>query len=157
MTIPYEVAEQIRFKKAQYCRFLDTKQWASFEKLALPDARFVFHGVNGEVLHDFPSTRALVRPTARMLGDARTSHRVCNPELAPISDSEVSAIWAMEDYLVFPPNRAKPGMVIRGFGHYHEVWERQGDDWLLKRLDLRRQILDTSTFGSSEQKADAFA
>jgi hypothetical protein len=153
--VPYETAEQIRLKKAQYCRFLDTKQWESFEKLALPDARFIFYGVNDEVLHDFASTKALVRLTARMLEDARTSHRVSNSELVQMSESEVHATWAMEDVLVFSPSGNQPGTVVRGYGHYHEVWEKHADDWFLKRLALRLQIRNKSTFGIGEFNADA--
>jgi hypothetical protein len=149
--IPYETAERIRLKKAQYCRFLDTKQWDSFGKLALPEARFVFYSVDDKVLHDFSSTKALVGPTARLLKNARTSHRVSNSELFRIRESEINAIWAMEDLLVFPPAGNEPGSVMRGYGHYHEIWVKQSDDWFLKHLELRRQIMNTSYFGRSTE------
>lgn len=141
MNVAFDTVEQIRLKKAQYCRFLDTKQWESFAKLALPDARFIFYSVNDDVLYDFPSTEALVKPTARLLEDARTSHRVCNSEIYSRSENEILAIWAMEDYLEFPAKNGKSGTAMRGYGHYHEIWQKHGEDWFLKRLELRRQVL----------------
>jgi hypothetical protein len=155
MDISFATAERIRLKKAQYCRFIDTKQWRSFEKLAFPDARFTFYGVNNEVLYDFSSTEELIRPTARLLEHARSSHRVCNSELCQISDREIAAIWAMEDYLVFPAQDGKAGRAMRGYGHYHEIWTQRGQDWFLKKLELRRQVLSSFALGSGGTQTEA--
>jgi hypothetical protein len=154
MKITFEIAEAIRLKKAQYCRFVDTKQWTSFVALALPDARFIFYDVNGKVLHDFASPESLMLPTARLLEDARSSHRVSNSELSLISENEVEAVWAMEDYLVFPAKDGKPGTAMRGYGHYHEIWLRKGEDWFLKKLELKRQIVDSFALRSGASHGD---
>jgi hypothetical protein len=140
MIVPYEVAETIRRKKAQYCRFIDTKQWDSFRALALPDATYIFFDLSGNTLHRFDSPRALIDMTAPFLEGARTSHRVSNSELTRISETKVQSVWAMEDYLLLPPRDGEPASFMRGYGHYHETWTKHGADWFLKSLDLSRTI-----------------
>ncbi|GAA4330916.1 nuclear transport factor 2 family protein [Variovorax defluvii] len=154
MKLSFDIAEIIRQKKAKYCRFVDTKQWKQFEALALPDARFIFYDVNGKVLHDFPSPESLLAPTARLLDGARSSHRVSNSELSLISETQVEAIWAMEDYLVFPAKNGKPATAMRGYGHYHEIWECKEDDWFLKKLELTRQIFHSYALPSEGGQGD---
>jgi hypothetical protein len=155
MSISFETAERIRLKKAQYCRFVDTKQWESFRRLALPHAKFIFYGVDGKILHEFSSTEDLLVPTVRLLEGARTSHRVCNSELSWVSERKVCAIWAMEDYLVFPAQNGNPGSAMRGYGHYYETWEKHGDDWFLAKLELHRQILSSFVLRSGDALTDA--
>ena len=114
MNVAFDTVEQIRLKKAQYCRFLDTKQWESFAKLALPDARFIFYSVNDDVLYDFPSTEALVKPTARLLEDARTSHRVCNSEIYSRSENYAQLARDIRSHTHLTPDFARAC-------HQHEV------------------------------------
>lgn len=52
MAVSPEVAEIIRRKKTQYCRFADLNQFHKFDKIALPDATFKFAGRNSEVLNE---------------------------------------------------------------------------------------------------------
>jgi len=144
MKLTFEVSEAIRSNKARYCRFVDTKQWDELAKLALPETTYTFFDVAGEPLYQFASTQAWLKVTTESLEGAHTSHRVCNSELSMISDSKVAAIWAMEDYLIFKPENGKPSKKMHGYGHYHETWERRGDDWFLSKLELKRTILEFS-------------
>lgn len=52
MAISPEVAEIIRRKKTQYCRFADTNQFHLFDKIALPTTTFKFAGPDGVVLNE---------------------------------------------------------------------------------------------------------
>lgn len=52
MAVSPEVAEIIRTKKTQYCRFADRNQFNLFEQIALPTATFKFAGPDGEVLKE---------------------------------------------------------------------------------------------------------
>lgn len=142
MKITYETSERIRTKKAQYCRFVDTKMWDEYEKLAFPDATFTFLGVDGEILYEFSSTKAHIETAAAALEGAQTSHRVSNSELVRLSDNQIAAIWAMEDYLIFRPRGDDSVSSMRGYGHYHETWELHEGDWFLRKLELRRTILE---------------
>jgi len=52
MAVSPEVAEIIRHKKTQYCRFADTNQFYLFKKIALPTTTFQFAGPDGEVINE---------------------------------------------------------------------------------------------------------
>lgn len=52
MAISPDVAEIIRTKKTQYCRFADTNQFHLYDKIAFPNATFKFAGPDGEVLNE---------------------------------------------------------------------------------------------------------
>src|ERR1700677_3069906 len=58
-----EEKEMIRTRKAQYCRFLDTKQFEQWEKLFNPGAKITFYGVDSRVLMLFDSFEAFASLT----------------------------------------------------------------------------------------------
>ena len=75
-------------------------------------------------------------------GGARTAGVLRTPEVELPLD-EISAIWSMEDYIVFPA--AESGAAsIHGYGHYHETWLQTHDNWCIARLELRRTILEST-------------
>lgn len=152
MAVSYEVAESIISRKSQYCRYLDTKQWDLLESVFAPDPSLTYYDTEGQVAMGryrggaapvplaFDSAKGFTALMAKVLDGARTSHRFGNPELTAISAGETRAVFAMEDRLVF---RGKDGAskTMIGCGHYHEVWVAHGDGWLLRRLQLKRTIL----------------
>jgi hypothetical protein len=148
--IGYEIAEEIREQKARYCRYLDTKQWDMLEELALSNARLTFLDVKGDVLRiggttfDFASPREFVHEMESLFANAQTSHAVTNGEFTLISANEVSVIWAMRDRLVFRPILGLFSISMQGYGHYHELWQRQDDVWRLKCLKLHRTLIEFS-------------
>ncbi|KAK4109104.1 hypothetical protein N656DRAFT_771271 [Canariomyces notabilis] len=150
-----EAAEIIRRKKAQYCRFLDTKQWDALEQLALPDAEFRFLNPDGSVITigktplDFSTPKAFTAFMAVLFDKARTLHMVGGSgEIEPRdSPDEMSAVWGMEDQIVI---RGTAGLAeMRGGGYYHEIWKRDGNggDWHLKSLRLERIYAKSSVLG----------
>ena len=144
MSVSYEVAEAIRGGKARYCRYLDTKQWEKLADIAMPDADLTFLDEDGEVLKVggvrfvFASPAAFAKTMAVIFRNARTSHQVTNSELTHVSDTQVSAVWAMSDYLVLRPLAGIVPVVVFGHGRYHEIWEEHAGDWRLRQLTLRR-------------------
>lgn len=52
MAVSPEVAEIIRRKKTQYCRFADLNQFHLFDKIALPSATFKFAGRDSEIINE---------------------------------------------------------------------------------------------------------
>lgn len=152
MPVAYEVAESIILRKSQYCRYIDTKQWDLLDALFAPHPRLTYYDTHGLVAMGryrggaapvplaFNSAMEFTALMAKVLDGAKTSHRFSNPELTAISASETSAVFAMEDRLIF---RGKDGAskTMLGCGHYHEVWVAHEDGWLLKHLQLKRTIL----------------
>jgi hypothetical protein len=78
MQMSFETAETIRRKKAQYCRYLDTKQWDSLEALAFPNAEMIFLDASGLVQtagkrkFTFSTPKAFVDATRVLFKNAQT-------------------------------------------------------------------------------------
>ena len=76
---------------------------------------------------------------------AQTKHHCHTPEITLTSDTTASAIWAMEDLLLFPN-----GGELFGAGHYHETYEKRSGNWVITSLHLTRTIL-RFTAGSDDR------
>lgn len=113
--------------KARYFRFLDTQQWDLWRELFADDVRFQFRE------EELTGADALVNYVAAHLQDAVTVHHGHTPEISLISPVSARGIWPMEDILRFPDGRVR-----HGYGHYHETYERLGDEWRIKTMKLTR-------------------
>ena len=56
-------------------------------------------------------------------------------DCADLNEVTATAIWAMEDWIVFGDGRE-----LHGAGHYHETYEKQDGTWRIKTLHLTRTI-----------------
>jgi|GEM_PF-1101085 len=133
-------------RKAQHCRFIDTKKWREFARLLRANVEVPIFAPDGAVSARFeasPTSRdAFVRIARDFVARAQTIHQVHNAELHLVSDSEVKAVWSMEDYLVFPSAAGHEAKSVHGYGHYYETWALSDGDWLLSRMVLRRTLLE---------------
>jgi hypothetical protein len=148
MAVPPEVAAIISRKKAQYGRYIDTKQWDKFHQIALPDAELSFLDSDGSVLKvgrtplAFSSTKSFTTFFAKSLVKVDTLHMFGPGELEWIGPGEVKAIWGMEDQLIM---NGPGGLVeVRGGGYFHETWKMKEGDWFLASLRLERTYTKTS-------------
>lgn len=137
--------ELVRKAKARYCRYLDTKQWSSFAELLAPDAEIRVIDPEGGVIAAFNARDPFVASAEAFLSGTQSVHQVHNDELTLLSDTEVHAIWSMEEFIVFPQVKPEGSKALRGYGHYEETWIRSPEGWRIARLELRRTILQTST------------
>lgn len=124
--ISFQTYLDITNKKAQYGRYLDTKQWSAFRSIALPDAHFEFRDTDGSVfvrdekILSFESTTAFVDFFSKYFAGAQTLHMFGPPHM--IAESSVAAgervkvTWAMEDQLYFSGNSKIAE--LRGGGKY---------------------------------------
>lgn len=136
------LVETIRTLKARYCRYVDTQNWPEFAALFAPQPSIRFIGEDGVTVAAFDSIDEFLAVTKNYLAGARTIHQVHNDEIDVVSETEVRAIWSMEDYLIFPDvNDGRPAS-MHGYGHYHETWRLEGGQWRLAHLELRRTILE---------------
>ncbi|MBF6025396.1 nuclear transport factor 2 family protein [Lysobacter niastensis] len=134
--------EQVRLNKARYCRFLDTKQWEAFAALFVADAKASVFDPEGGLIAEFQMAGAFVNAARQFLEGARSIHQVHNDELELVSEDEISAIWSMEDYIVFPFASKGEPISVHGYGHYNERWVRKDGVWRISKLELRRTILE---------------
>lgn len=138
----HAVVETIRTLKARYCRYVDTQNWSEFASMFARDPSLRFIGEDGVVVAEFDSLDEFLAVTKGYLAGARTIHQVHNDEIDVISETEVHAIWSMEDYLIFPDVKDSRPASMHGYGHYHETWLREDGQWRLGHLELRRTILE---------------
>lgn len=128
--------EALRVLKARYCRLLDAKDWTSWRSLFADD--FVSDTVaSGGTL--VIGADAFIDFVRRNLGSAKriTVHQVHAPELELLADGTARGIWALEDVIRFAP-----GIGMRGYGHYHETYEKAEGQWRFKSSRLTRLRVD---------------
>jgi 3-phenylpropionate/cinnamic acid dioxygenase small subunit len=137
-----ELVEDIRDRKAKYCRYLDTKQFDAWEQLFTNDVRITFYGTDRQVLLDVTSFDEFSRLTRQLFATTRTIHQVHNSEITLKSELEAEAIWSMEDWHIYTPTEENPAKTLHGYGHYYETWRLVDGLWKIARLELRRIILE---------------
>ena len=120
--------------KARCCRLIDTKDWAGYGELLVDDFRLTSDAGTRT------SRAEVVSLLSASLQNATTVHQVHMPEITVAGDV-ATAIWAMNDYVVFS-SEGSP-YVIRGYGHYHEEYVRTPDGWRVKSSVLERLRVDT--------------
>jgi len=62
-------------------------------------------------------------------------------EIEILSDTEATAIWAMEDIVEFTD------ALMHGYGHYHEKYVKVDGEWLIKELHLTRLRVQQTYLG----------
>ena len=126
--------EAIKQLKARYFRTMDTKDWDSMRRVFTDDLVIDTSESGGGVVEGADEFMAFLRET---LADVVTVHHGHMPEIALTSPTTATGIWAMEDMLRWPN-----GMELHGYGHYHETYERVGDEWRIKTSTLTRLRMD---------------
>jgi ketosteroid isomerase-like protein len=133
--------EAIRQLKARYCRFLDAKDAAGWRSVFSDDVVVLLDmgvstgGADPRTGPPVEGADTFVPMVLASLENAATMHHCHTPEITLTSPTTATGIWAMEDWIIFGN-----GNELHGAGHYHETYEKQGDDWRIKTLHLTRTI-----------------
>ena len=122
--------EEIKQLKARYCRYLDTKRWDDWRQLFTDDFVSDTSPSGGKRIAGADEFVAFVR---NALGKQPTVHQVHAPEIALISPTSATGIWALEDVV-----RLAPGINLQGRGHYHETYAKVDGRWLITTSTLTR-------------------
>jgi hypothetical protein len=130
--------EQIRRLKAQYCRFLDTKQWSKWGDLFAPDATVAAIGDGDDAKGLVAGRENIVKWVSDQVGKAVTIHHVFSPEIDIESSIYATGVWAMEDVVTFPDDVEGPFKSLKGFGYYHEAYIADAGRWYIKSVRLSR-------------------
>lgn len=127
--------------KARYCRTLDTKDWDGFRDMFTEDYELdVSDGTGMPVIKGRDEAMAQVKGS---ILTAKTAHQVHTPEIT-LNGDEAHAIFAMQDRVVWGPDRA-----LTGYGHYHERWVRRNGEWKIATLKLTRLHMDIQSLPAS--------
>lgn len=129
--------EAIKQLKARYFRTMDTKDWRSMRLVFTDDAVIDTVDSGGPVISGADAFMAYLEPT---LSGVVTVHHGHMPEIDITSEVSATGIWAMEDLLQFPD-----GTSMRGYGHYHETYRKEGGAWRIASSKLTRLRVDHTT------------
>ena len=125
--------EQIKQLKARYFRYLDSKDWDSFETLFTDDC---VHFLPQESAKTAVSNEEYLADLRSMLDGGLTVHHGHMPEITLLSDTEAEGIWAMFDYV--QTDLPDGPVSIQGYGHYFETY-RKGPDGTWK-ISSKRNV-----------------
>jgi hypothetical protein len=134
-------AEQIKQLKARYFRCLDTKDWACLEAVYAPDVRVTFLNSpdqKPESVQPVIGRANIIASQKRSVTPLLTVHHGHMPEIEITSPTTAIGIWAMEDLVEGRDGTNR----MRGYGHYHETYERIDGQWMIKTLLLTRLRVD---------------
>jgi hypothetical protein len=129
--------EQLKQLKARYCRLLDAKDWSGWRSLLADDFVGDTSESGGPRIVGADAFVAFVR---KNLAQRKSVHQVHAPELELLSGTTARGIWALEDVIRFAP-----GLNFRGYGHYHESYEKVDGRWRIKSSKLTRLREDIVT------------
>jgi hypothetical protein len=122
--------EAIKQLKARYCRYLDTKDWQAWRGIFTDDFYSDTSQAGGKAIR---SADEFVAFTRKGVGDRATAHQVHAPEIELTTATTARGIWALEDVV-----RLAPGVNLRGYGHYHETYEKVDGQWRITSSKLTR-------------------
>src|SRR5690348_961576 len=122
--------EAIKQLKARYCRHLDTKDWVAWRAIFSDDFLSDTSQAGGKLISGADEFVAFTR---RGVGARVTAHQVHAPEIELTSAATARGIWALEDVV-----RLAPGVNLRGYGHYHETYEKIDGHWRITSSRLTR-------------------
>jgi SnoaL-like domain len=122
--------EAIKQLKARYCRYLDTKDWEAWRGIFSDDFVSDTSQAGGKIIRGADDFVAFTR---KGVGERATAHQVHAPEVELTSATTARGIWALEDVV-----RLAPALNLRGYGHYHETYEKIDGRWLITSSKLTR-------------------
>lgn len=131
------VIEEIKKLKARYFRLLDAHDWTAFAELFTDDAAFDI----AESSSGVRTKEDFVAALRKHLTTAVSVHHGHMPEIDVVDENTATGVWAMFDSVEPPEGSTYP--TLTGFGHYHEEYRREGDDWRISRLRLTRLKRET--------------
>ena len=124
--------ESIKQLKARYCRLLDAKDWDAWREIFADDFHSDTSEAGGKVIDGADEFVAFTRKNLQKPSQV-TAHQVHAPEIELTSDTTARGVWALEDVV-----RLAPGVNLRGYGHYHETYEKIDGQWRIKSSKLTR-------------------
>jgi hypothetical protein len=127
--------EAIKQLKAEYIRLVDSRQWQAWSRLFTEDCQLELDGGKVEGRDN------AVAKVSNSLADARTVHRIHQPEVTITGSDTASAVWPMSDFV--QGTFGGRALMITGHGYYHEDYVRTADGWRVKHSRLVRQYVET--------------
>ena len=129
--------EDIKFLKARRDYAVDAKDWATYEALHAPD-----HYSHNEGMPRMDGAANMVRQVSAVMADIVSIHHSHTPQITFQSQTKASGVWGMEDNLFWKQGDEEHW--LRGFGFYHETYEKRDGQWVFTSRSLKRVHVVTS-------------
>lgn len=126
--------EAIRQLKARYFRTMDTRDWEGMRQVFTEDVVVDTSAAGGNVVSGADQFIEFLKET---LSGTVTVHQGHMPEIELTSPTTATGIWALNDIVIWPN-----GTRLDGYGHYHERYQKIGDEWRIKTSTLTRVHTD---------------
>ncbi len=141
-----DAIEQIKQLKARYFRCMDEKDWPGLQAVFAADLVADFRDSTGTRDERLLTHGAAlyIRNLAPILQNITTTHHGHMPEIDVTSPTTATGIWAMEDLLWVGEGAPVPYKTMRGFGHYHETYEKIAGAWVIKTTRLSRLRIEVT-------------
>ena len=141
--------EDIKRLMARRIRAMDSKDWALYDTCHAADATLDSFGTlpdrhkpAGSIARGKDQILAMIRKVVDGTVKLATVHHAHMPEIEITSPTTAKGIWAMEDLLWWQNGEVTEH--LRGFGQYHETYEKIGDAWFIKSRVLTRLRVDST-------------
>jgi hypothetical protein len=129
--------EEIKHLKARRDHAVDMKDWALFERLHAPD-----HMSHNDGYAPWNTAAELVANVVKSLEGVTTVHHSHTPNIEFEAPTKAKGVWAMEDYLSW--KQGEEDHWLRGYGFYHETYEKRDGQWVFTFRRLQRLRVDLS-------------
>jgi hypothetical protein len=129
--------DDIRQLRARYFLCVDHQEWERWGKEVLTDD---FHFESDAGVQD--GRDLVVREVGAALVGAQTVHHGHTPLIELTGPDTATGIWAMNDYVNMPSDGS--GVVLRGYGWYHDEYVRTSEGWRLKSCRMERHRVDVT-------------
>jgi hypothetical protein len=141
--------EDIKRLMARRVRAMDSKDWALYDTCHAADATLDSFGTlpdkhkpAGSIARGKDQILAMIRKVVDGKVKLTSVHHAHMPEIEITSATTARGIWAMEDLLWW--QNGEETEHLRGFGHYHETYEKIAGEWLIKSRVLTRLRVDST-------------
>jgi hypothetical protein len=129
--------EEIRQLRARYFLCVDHQDWDRWAREVLTED---FHFESDAGVQD--GRDRVVEQIGAALRGAQTVHHGHTPFIEITGSDTATGIWAMNDYVNLPADGS--GVVLRGYGWYHDDYVRTPEGWRLKSCRMERHRVDLS-------------
>lgn len=135
--------EEIKALMARRIRAMDTKDWALYDTCHAPDATLDSFGTlpdqhkpTGSIARGKQQILEMIQKVVDGKVKLTTVHHAHTPEIEITGSTTAKGVWAMEDLLWWQNGSITEH--LRGFGHYHETYEKRNGAWEIKTIRLSR-------------------
>ena len=135
-TVHMDDVEAVKNLKARYFRMMDTKDWDSMRCVFTDDVVVDTTSFGGTVIRGADQFMAFVRTALETVVMVHHGHM---PEIELTSPSTATGIWSMEEVVRWPDGRE-----LRGYGHYHDSYEKASGSWRIKSSTVTCLRVDMS-------------